>query len=129
MIFARASATEHEPGSGPLSRTQLTVLTVNPGVKRYPDYSASCSAFTTEGNVDAERPKKRLRPTQVAGEGAGIFGPADAVVCVTGPFAAGRRRSAALPVQELRSLMNSRTRAATGSASMVPSIAALRLAV
>jgi hypothetical protein len=39
-----------------------------------------------------------------------------------------RRRSAALPVQEGRSLMNSRTQAAIGSASMMPSIAALRLA-
>ena len=39
-----------------------------------------------------------------------------------------RRRSAALPVHELRSLMNSRTQAAIGSASMMPSIAALRLA-
>src|SRR3989442_311423 len=38
-------------------------------------------------------------------------------------------RSAALPGQELRSLMNSRTQAAIGSASIMPSIAVLRLAV
>jgi hypothetical protein len=48
--------------------------------RAYPDYSASGSAFTTEGNVDAERPKEALRPTQVAGEGAGILGPAGAVL-------------------------------------------------
>ena len=42
--------------------------------RAHPDYSLSGSAFTTEGNVDAERPKKCLRPTQVAGEGARIFG-------------------------------------------------------
>src|SRR6516225_9756554 len=39
-----------------------------------------------------------------------------------------RRRSAALPVQQGRSLMKSRTQAAIGSASLFPSIAALRLA-
>jgi hypothetical protein len=54
--------------------------------RAHPDYSASGSAFTTEGNVDAERPKKRLRPTQVAGEGAGIFGLAGAVASLTGAF-------------------------------------------
>jgi hypothetical protein len=45
------------------------------------DYPASGSAFTTEGNLDAERPKKCLRPAQVASEGAGIFGPVDVVAC------------------------------------------------
>ena len=54
--------------------------------RAYPDYSASGSAFTTEGNVDAERPKKRLRATQVAGEGARIFGPADPVARLPGAF-------------------------------------------
>ena len=39
-----------------------------------------------------------------------------------------RKRSAAVPVQELRSVMISRTQAATGSASIIPSIAALRFA-
>src|SRR5271165_910155 len=56
--------------------------------RAHPDDSASGSPFTTEGNVDAQRPKKCLRPTQVAGEGAGIFGPADAVACPTIPAAA-----------------------------------------
>jgi hypothetical protein len=41
-----------------------------------PDEFISCSAFTIEGNLDANRPKKRLRPTQVAGKGPRIFGPA-----------------------------------------------------
>jgi hypothetical protein len=39
-----------------------------------------------------------------------------------------RKRSAALPIHELRSAMISRTQAATGSASIMPSIAALRFA-
>jgi hypothetical protein len=41
--------------------------------------SASGSAFTTERNLDTERPKKRLCATQVAGEDAGIFRPTGAV--------------------------------------------------
>jgi hypothetical protein len=43
--------------------------------RAHPDHSTAGSAFTTEGNVDPERPKKSLRPTQVTGEGARIFGP------------------------------------------------------
>ena len=31
--------------------------------RAHPDYSTTGSAFTPEGNVDPERPKKRLRPT------------------------------------------------------------------
>ena len=45
-----------------------------------------------KGNIDAERPQKCLRPTQVAGEGAGIFGPADAAACLTGAFSAGLQK-------------------------------------
>jgi hypothetical protein len=37
------------------------------------DYSGAGSAFTTEGNVDVERPKKGLHPTQVPGEDARIW--------------------------------------------------------
>src|SRR5262245_6400762 len=44
----------------------------------HPDYSASGSAFTTERNLDTERPKKRLCATQLAGEDAGIFRPTGA---------------------------------------------------
>ena len=44
-----------------------------------PDYPGSSSSFTTERNLDTKRPKKRLRATQVAGEGAGIFRPTGAV--------------------------------------------------
>ena len=59
--------------------TMLTVLTVFSRDVRILITLLSGSAFTTERNVDTERPKKRLRPTQVAGEGARIFGPADPV--------------------------------------------------
>src|SRR5262245_1622232 len=52
-----------------------------------PDDSISCSAFTIEGNLDANRPKKRLRPTQVAGKGPRIFGPAGVVACPPGALA------------------------------------------
>ena len=48
------------------------------------DHSPSVPAFTTEANVDAERPKKGLRPAQVAGDGAGIFGRAGVVRCLAG---------------------------------------------
>jgi hypothetical protein len=37
-------------------------------------HSTASAAFTTKGNVNAERPKKCLRPTQVAGEGRGFLG-------------------------------------------------------
>ena len=59
----------------PLSLTLQTVLTVFFERRAHPDYSASGSAFTTERNLDTERPKKRLCTTQVAGEDAGIFRP------------------------------------------------------
>jgi len=52
----------------------------------HPDDSPSSSAFTAEGNVDAERPKKSLRPAQVAGKSAGIFGPAGVVSYLAGAF-------------------------------------------
>jgi len=32
--------------------------------RAYPDHPRSCSAFTTEGNLNAEHAKKRLRTTQ-----------------------------------------------------------------
>ena len=54
--------------------------------RAHPDYSAFGSAFTTKGNLDAERPKKCLRTTQVAGKGAGIFRPASVIACLTGAF-------------------------------------------
>ena len=91
--------------------------------RTHPDHPASGSAFTTEGNFDAQRPKERLRATQAAGERAGIFWPAGAAPsrcrhCRRS--APARRRSEALPVHELRSAMISRTQAATGSASIMP---------
>ena len=63
-----------------------TVADAADGADAHPDDSTSSSALTTEGNVDAERPKKSLRPTQVAGESAGIFGPAGVVSCLAGAF-------------------------------------------
>ena len=62
--------------------------------RAHPDYSITGSAFTPEGNVDPERPKRRLRPTQVTGEG-----PAKA-----------RFRNAAAPLQSAASLEKSRGR-------------------
>ena len=52
----------------------------------HPNESASGSTFTTEGNLDAERPKRCLHPTQVAGEGPRVFGPAGGAVCVPAAF-------------------------------------------
>ena len=81
-----------------------------PRLAEQPLARGSGSAFTTERNLDTERPKKRLYATQVAGEGAGIFRPTGAVLGIRSLLRStlARRRSAALPVQEGRSLMNSR---------------------
>jgi len=40
-----------------------------------PDHSGSSSAFTTEGDVDAQCPKECLRTTQSAGKFPGTLGP------------------------------------------------------
>jgi hypothetical protein len=52
-----------------------------------------------EGNLDAERAKKCLRPAQVAGESARISRPAKVVASVTGAFSADPQKisSAARP--------------------------------
>jgi hypothetical protein len=65
----------------------------------YPDYSGSGSAFTTERNVNAKRPKKCLRPTQVRSQGARIFYPPGAVACLRAAFNANPQkiRGAARP--------------------------------
>jgi hypothetical protein len=65
----------------------------------YPDYSGSGSAFTTERNVNAKRPKKCLRPTQVPSQGARIFYPPGAVACLRAAFNANPQkiRGAARP--------------------------------
>jgi hypothetical protein len=88
------------------------------------------AASTAERDVDAQCPQEGLRAAQAPGERARIFGPAGSVPrCPTSPaVGASTKRSAAVPVQELRSAMISRTHAATGSASIMPSIAAWRLA-
>jgi hypothetical protein len=52
------------------------------GIFKRPPYRnnpVSCSAFTTECNLDAQDPQEGLRATQPASEGARIFGPAGTV--------------------------------------------------
>jgi hypothetical protein len=88
------------------------------------------AAFTTEDNVDAPCPKERRRVTQAASERAEILGPAGTLprsrhCCDRGRIAEDQRL---LPVHELHSAMISRKQAATGSPSIMPSIAALRFA-
>src|SRR6516164_1216659 len=78
------------------------------------DHPGSSSAFTAEGNLDAQRPKERLRTTQSAG-GSDRSAPA-------------RRRSEAFPVHVLQFAIICRIRAASGSTSIKSSIAALRFA-
>ena len=58
-------------GFRPLSRTVRTVFSSD---VRILIHSTASAAFTTKGNVDAERAKKCLSPTQVAGEGRGVWG-------------------------------------------------------
>src|SRR5262245_45024192 len=45
----------------------------------YSDHPAPGPAFPTEGNVDAQYPQERLRPTEAASKRAGIFGSAGTV--------------------------------------------------
>jgi len=64
---------------------------------------AQAECITTARNVDTERPKKCLRPTQVRGEGARISGPAVPVACLTGAFNANSQKICHLRlVQPLR---------------------------
>ena len=93
-----------------ISRNRPAWPTLPHRLRNSPLARGSGSAFTTERNLDTERPKKRLYATQVAGEGAGIFRPTGAVLGIRSLLRStlARRRSAALPVQEGRSLMNSR---------------------
>src|SRR5207245_8744564 len=48
------------------------------GSSTHPDDPVSSSAFATERNLDAQYPQERLRPTQSAGQRAGVLGPAGA---------------------------------------------------
>jgi hypothetical protein len=85
----------------------------------YSDHPAPGPAFPTERNLDAQAPQERLRATQATSERAGICGPTDTArgMPLMLRSAPARRRSAALPVQELRSATISRTQAATGEGS------------
>jgi len=96
----------------------------------HPDDPGSGAAFTTEGHLDAGGPQEGLRPAQTAGERRGFLGQPAPYLEMPSLLrsAPARRRSAALPIHELRSAMISRTQAATGSASMMLSMPALRFA-
>src|SRR5271165_413411 len=126
---ARPEGCCSEPGSGPLSRTLLTVLTIFSRDVRIlitllparPSRLKAMSMPSVRRNVCA----RRKWPARARG----FLGQPMLSLVLLVRSRLTRRRSAALPVQELCSLMNSRTQAAIGSASMMPSIAALRLAV
>src|SRR2546430_1073694 len=120
-----------ESAPDPLSLTLLTVLTVFSGHERIritllparPSRLNAISMPSARRNVCARR-KWPARARGFFGQPVPSLGIRSLLRSTLT-----RRRSAALPVQELRSLMNSRTQAAIGSASIMPSIAALRLAV
>ena len=80
---------------------------------------------------NAEHTKERLRTAQPAREGAGIYRPARAFFrdVVTGKSGGGTQKVLRqFPPQLPRSAMSFRTQTTTGSASMIPSTAAWRLA-
>ena len=119
-----------ESAPDPLSLTLLTVLTVFSGNERIritllparPSRLNAISIPSARRNVCARR-KWPARARGFFGQPVPSLGIRSLLRSTLT-----RRRSAALPVQEGRSLMNSRTQAAIGSASMMLSIAALRLA-
>jgi hypothetical protein len=95
--------------------------------RSYADDPVPGSTLTKKGDLDSNRPQERLRATQSTSKGASIPGPMAAVTALTRALDADSQGSAAQPVQELRSLISSRTQVAIGSASIMPWIAALRL--
>src|SRR5262249_52383697 len=120
--LARREECCSEPGSGPLLLTLLTLLAVFSRDVRIlitllparPSRLKAMSMMSVRRNVCARR-KWPARARGFLGQ---------PVLCFETLLRSKltRRRSAALPVHELRSLMNSRTQAAIGSASMMPSI-------
>jgi hypothetical protein len=54
--------------------TVLTVLTVFSALVLTPDHSRPCPGFTSERDLDAQRPEERLRPPQLTGEHPRITG-------------------------------------------------------
>ena len=86
---------------------------------RYRDCPRSQPPLAAEHNLNSERTKEGLRPAQPASECAGL-GQLDRLVPAY-------KRSDAVPVHCTRSVMSSRTWAATGSASTMFSIASHRL--
>jgi hypothetical protein len=87
---------------------------------RYPDCPRSQPPLAAEDNFNPEHAQEALCPAQSARECAGLFGQPNRLVPTY-------RKSDALPVHCALSAMISRTRAATGSTSMMFSIAARQL--
>src|SRR6266700_6584498 len=113
----------------PLWRTLLTVLTVCSAlvltliilVPDRPSRENVTSMPSVRRNVCA----RRSRPASARG----VFGQPALLFQTSSPAqSAARKRSAALPVHALPSAISPRTHAATGSASIMPSIAVLRFA-
>ena len=117
-----------DPGPGPLWRTLPTVLTVFANLVCIlmsllpvrPSRAKAISIPRARRNVCA----RRRRPASARG----FFGQAAVPLEVSLLSVPARRRSAALHIHDLRPAMISRTHAATGSASMMLSMPALRFA-
>src|SRR6516164_7812881 len=84
------------------------------------DHPGSSSAFTAEGNLDAQRPKERLRTTQSAGECPGVLRPSWGPAREAGirQIGAGTQEVGSIsPVHVLQFAIICRIRAASGSTS------------
>jgi hypothetical protein len=128
LIFRRQQGC-FDPTKTPLWRTLLTALTVCSAlvltliilVPARPWRENVTSMPGVRRNVCA----RRSRPASARG----VFGqPALLFQTSSSAKSATRKRSAALPVHVLRSAIRPRTHAATGSASIMPSMAVLRFA-
>jgi hypothetical protein len=111
------------------TRAPLTVLTLFSATRAHPDHSRSCATFpgkrismpSVRRNVCA----RRSRPASARGFFAhGVSLGMSARTC----SAHNRRRSDALPVHMVRSIMSARRQVDIGSASMMLSMATLRFA-
>jgi hypothetical protein len=96
---------------------------------RYSDGPRSRPPLAAEDDLNPQCAEKGLGPAQPAGECAGVFGQPERLPTMGLPatLAPASRRSEALPAHCGRSDIVSRTRAATGSASTMFSIASRRL--
>src|SRR3954454_20707407 len=98
---------------------------------RYLDGPRSQPPLAAEDDLNPKRAKRGLCPTQPASECAGTLSPqrdrVQAAIALPPTLVPTCKRSDALPVHCARLAMSSRTRAATGSASTMFSIASRRL--